>query len=449
MARSKVVYYGTTLMDITDTTAVASDVAVGKYFYTADGVKTEGTSAGGGTPTPTTVVYDTGVTFYDYDGTVVQTYTPTEFAALSAMPANPSHTGLTAQGWNWSLADAKAHVAKYGSLNIGQMYTTSDGKTRLYIHIDPSTPESRMTFYVRFTSSVANNVTIDWGDGVTETKGSTAATNYPHTYATTGNFVITLTVNSGTISFVGTSGTSGHSIYGSRGTNNYHNRGRIRKVEIGDNVTRIGTYAFNNCYCLMSITIPNNITSIEDYAFQYCYSLMSLTISDNVKSIETHAFSQCYSLMSITIPDNVKSIETYVFSQCYSLTSITIPDNVTSIENYVFQYCNSLMSLTIPDNVKSIGNNTFQQCYSLTSITIPGGITSIGTNVFQNCYGVGEYHLLPTTPPTLGGTNTFTGIVSDCKIYVPYSADHSILEAYQTATNWATYASKMVEEAPT
>ncbi len=37
-----------TAVDISDTTAVASDVAQGKYFYTADGTKTEGTSTGGG-----------------------------------------------------------------------------------------------------------------------------------------------------------------------------------------------------------------------------------------------------------------------------------------------------------------------------------------------------------------------------------------------------------------
>ena len=34
--------------DVTDTTATASDVASGKYFYTSAGVKTQGTSSGGG-----------------------------------------------------------------------------------------------------------------------------------------------------------------------------------------------------------------------------------------------------------------------------------------------------------------------------------------------------------------------------------------------------------------
>lgn len=37
-----------TFTEITDTTATASDVATGKYFYTSAGVKTQGTNSGGG-----------------------------------------------------------------------------------------------------------------------------------------------------------------------------------------------------------------------------------------------------------------------------------------------------------------------------------------------------------------------------------------------------------------
>lgn len=40
--------------DVTDTTAAASDVASGKYFYTSAGVRTAGTASGGGS-----VQYDT------------------------------------------------------------------------------------------------------------------------------------------------------------------------------------------------------------------------------------------------------------------------------------------------------------------------------------------------------------------------------------------------------
>lgn len=43
---NKVTLDGTTLMDISDTTAVASDVTIGKYFYDAEGIKRAGMGSG-------------------------------------------------------------------------------------------------------------------------------------------------------------------------------------------------------------------------------------------------------------------------------------------------------------------------------------------------------------------------------------------------------------------
>lgn len=47
MAINKIQYGNTVLIDLTDTTAEATDVLAGKYFYDIHGVRTLGTATGG------------------------------------------------------------------------------------------------------------------------------------------------------------------------------------------------------------------------------------------------------------------------------------------------------------------------------------------------------------------------------------------------------------------
>ncbi|WP_294476090.1 leucine-rich repeat protein, partial [uncultured Ruminococcus sp.] len=129
---------------------------------------------------------------------------------------------------------------------------------------------------------------------------------------------------------------------------------------------------------ITSVEIENDITSIGNYAFSDCTSLTSIVIPAKVTNIGADAFRRCTSLTSIVIPAKVTNIGADAFHNCTSLTSITIPDSVTSIGDGVFYECTNLESITIPDSVTSIGASAFLHCTSLTSITIPDSVTSIG-----------------------------------------------------------------------
>ena len=330
------------------------------------------------------------VNFVDYDGTILYSYTASEFANLSSMPSNPSHTGLVAQGWNWSLSDAKAHVAKYGSLHIGQMYVTTSGKTEIDIVLDDS---DYLSPYLCLCPN--GTVEIDWGDGSTGdtmTGTSTSTAIYrQHVYARTGSYTISIDVVSGecsTFTHNASSSIARKQMLLSPDTSTTYLRnvytGVIIHIRIG-NLFRLSTGAFRNCENLTYITIPDSVTSIGTYAFSYCTSLQSITIPDSVTRIGNYVFYGCSELQSITIPDGVTSIGDCAFLYCTSLRSITIPDGVTSIVDYAFRYCTSLQSITIPDGVTSIGTSAFEHCYSLQSITIPDGVTSIANYAFRYC----------------------------------------------------------------
>ena len=413
------------------------------------------------------------VNFVDYDGTIRYSYSTSEFMTLTALPLNPSHTGLTAQGWNWNLTNAKAHVSAYKKLDIGQMYTTSDGKTRIYIHLTEGRTSPMLGVCPNGT------VDVDWGDGSTHSTltGSSVDTvqwTSTHNYAEPGYYVISLTVT-GSMGIYGEgntntySGLLRHSSSADKRNSAYSNS--IVKVEIGDNVSKIRSHAFyyctglseitipitadittltvfGSCYSLKYVVIPDGATKIESYTFDYCYNLKSVSIPHSVKTFSNNAFSNCDTINNIIIPDGATSLGSNIFMSCDNLRDIVIPESIENSYSNTFYACYTLQYIRLPNNIKTIHNSEFESCSRLTSFTTSENITSFGLKAFRGCSNLKEIHVRSSTPPQLFDNLTFDGVPEDFVIYVPYSADHSILNAYQTNSGWSLYASSIQEETP-
>lgn len=290
-------------------------------------------------------------------------------------------------------------------------FPIGDGNTHMWI----SLPEGRTSPMLGVCPN--GTVTVDWGDGtepdILTGTGTTSIKFTPnHNYESSGDYVITLTVD-GEMGF----GENGYFFRLNSSSTDYRNQAyysAVRKVELADGVTRIGSYAFKNCYSLSDVIIPDSVSTISMLAFQNCYSLASITIPASVKYTYQGWFSGCYSLQSVTFPDGIKSISSDIFYSCYALQSVNIPDSVTSIDD-----------------------RAFSGCSSLASIVIPGGVTSVGGTVFHNCKAVRFYDFTQSTAvPTLSSTSAFNGIASDCEIRVPAA----LVDEWKAATNWATYA---------
>lgn len=462
MAISKIVYKENSSatpvvwMDATIATAAAADITSPKSAMLADGVVTTGTGGGGNVTAP-----EKWVNFIDYNGDILYSYTKAEIAELESLPANPTHSGLISQGWNWTLAEIQAEVlAGTTKIWVGQSYVTESGATE--IDVEFIDPDYLSPYFAISCNSGNTPVILDWGDGSTpysNTLGS-GYTYVQHIFPSIGKYTIKYSTSDNTkwITFYNSQGNNHCSILLAVAAMNDTSRSMvyanaIKAIRVG-NRFQMSTGPFRTLNNVEYITIPNNIRNVENptdinlgyYLFAQCSSLKSVTLPRGViiSTSAGHQFENCYSIKNISIPASVVLNTEAFYSSCRGLVHPYIPSGTTAIPNNCFYQCMSITDIVLPSSLTTIGNNAFQTCQSITEITIPASVTSIGTDAFRYNYGLLAYHFLSTTPPTLGNSTVFGGIHANCKIYVPAAS----VNAYKTATNWSTYAS-YIEAEPT
>ena len=257
----------------------------------------------------------------------------------------------------------------------GEPEPPDDGKTRLYITVPASAmpdrppPRNQVPLYIQQT--VANGVTIDWGDGTAvETLPGTGKVNTTHTYEQAGDYVISLEPAEGCELDFG-NGSSSYCVMGEtfRGYSNI-----LRKVYIGKNVRSIANYAFQDCLCLSSVFFHDSPTAFWPEAFNRC-----------------------------------------------PIESIIIPSKVTKIYDSCFEFCTSLLSVVIGERVEDIYDRAFEQCRNLKDVYLyPISPPAIRTGTFSNVPSDCTYHVRPKSLETYKLATNWTTIadqiVGDLKV---------------------------------
>lgn len=385
---------------VSQTAYPSTIVTNGTYDTTLNNSVTVDVPTGGG-------VTEKDVNFYDYDGTLVYSYTAQEFLALTELPANPTHTGLTAQGWNWSLADAKDWIQNNGSvINIGQYYVTDDGNTRIYVEIPDTTP----TIYLYFRWGDITT-TIDWGDGTVET---VSVNNYgvAHQYATAGYYKITSTTTNFDLkgrNYKGTPDGNGwtYLINDGSGSNrpSFYGSTYIKKIEFGNGTVSVGEYGLARLGAI-TVTIPRNTT-------------LSLNNWDgsSIKNVGG-VYGGSAHLRFILIPepadDNTRILSSYMLSECNALKAFSAPKSLLELPSGMSALY-SLRTVPIPNTIDRLFST---YCYyNSTYIIVPANITSI-TGTFVNGYNIHTIKFKGVVPP-VANLNSFYNLPVGCTIYVP------------------------------
>ena len=449
-------------------------------------------SGGGPAPEP---VEQGDVTFIDYDGTILYSYTFAEALALQALPANPSHSGLVAQGWNWTLAEIQACAATEDSVVAGQLYVTDDGKTRIYISIPDDVDDYPVV--TGWSQTKTEGVVVDWGDGSdTVTVSGTGQMAASHIYSH-GDFILTLEAIDGTMALGGNNVGAIANI----SSDEARRQSAIKKIEVGGNVTGFNTSYFRMAHRIETITMPQSattrypqaiscwhlkgfvlprVTSLGGSDFEYCSSLKAVSIPPtltslpdtvfrddfslsvfglgNVATLGNGTFITCTSLSRKIKSSKLSKLGGSAFQECQNINSFELPalaptngnnfyntstdsfkfsDNLASYPNGMFNNARGLKEWTVHNGVTTIPDSCFYNCVNLRKVTCHSGITDVKANAFTGCISLEAVILNSVTPPTLANVNALNS-ANMCPIYIPGDS----LSAYKSATNWSTFKNR-------
>lgn len=147
----------------------------------------------------------------------------------------------------------------------------------------------------------------------------------------------------------------------------------IIRLTVGENVTRIGKYAFNGLTALEHLYY-NAVNAADCKEDDEVFSNgvvkpFTLTIGENVISIPAYLFRRVSNMKNIVWNGNkVERIGADAFEGCSMLSEIIVPDSVIYIEKNAFAGTKGVNELTIGEKTHVIGSRAFANMQNLQKI---------------------------------------------------------------------------------